>query len=170
MIVRHAHNHTALAVLIALALAACSSTDKPALLLASAPAAQTAPGPAAAGPASSGKACKLFTRSEIAAAIGAAVGEGTEWGSGFGGCEWSAGDDNAVQTALMPDRNYWEDLAESQGGEALSGIGEKAFVAPWMGSFRAGALTPQGAVYVMSPKRDVSVALLRTAVARMPTL
>ena len=170
MIVRQAHHHAALVALIALALTACSSTDKPAPPLASAPASTTQTASAAAEPAASSKACKLFTQGEIADALGTSVGKGTNWGSGFPGCEWSAGGDNAVQAALMPDRSYWENLAETTGGEALSGLGQEAFIAPWMGSFRAGALTPQGAVYVMSPKRDVSVTLLRTAVARMPTL
>jgi hypothetical protein len=50
----------------------------------------------------------------------------------------------------------------------LSGLGEEAFVAPWLNAFRAGALTPHGAIYVMTPRRDLSVALLRQAVERVP--
>ncbi len=118
----------------------------------------------------SSKSCKLFTRREITEALGESVGEGADWGLASMGCEWSAGEDRAVQAIVVPDPEYWENLAKSEGGEALSGLGEESFVAPWLGSFRAGALTPQGSVYVMSPKRDLSVALLRKAVERAPGL
>lgn len=141
-----------------------------------APQAQTAvtAGPIAPGASSplatsSSNTCNLFSRAEIAEALGAPVGEGADWGMASLGCEWSAGD-RAVQAIVVPDPEYWESLAKSEGGEALSGLGEEAFVAPWLGMFRAGALTPQGSVYVMSPKRDLSVSLLRKAVERAPSL
>lgn len=63
-------------------------------------------------------------------------------------------------------RDYWEDGTRQPGGEALEGIGEKAFVGPWLDDHRAGALTINGAVYVMSPSEDVSIRLLRDAVTR----
>ncbi len=134
------------------------------------PIATGASGPTAAAAMATSKTCKLFSRAEIAEAIGTPVSEGADWGLASMGCEWSAGEDRAVQAIIVPDPEYWENLAGSEGGEALSGLGEEAFVAPWLGAFRAGALTPHGSVYVMSPKRDLSVSLLRKAVERAPSL
>lgn len=114
-------------------------------------------------------ACKMFTRNEIAAAYGAAVAEGETSGPLGSGCSWAlkSGNYQSVMVQLVP-RDYWEDGTEQPGGEALAGIGEKAFVGPWLDDHRAGALTEKGAVYVMSPKREASVALLRQAADRMP--
>lgn len=111
------------------------------------------------------KACKLFSRDEIAAALGAAVEEGTNWAPG--GCEWRAGD-TAVHITIARTQD-WEPLDKSAGGESLQGIGKQAFVGPWLNDMRAGALTDTHTVYVMSPSRDVSVVLLRQAVARLPS-
>lgn len=109
------------------------------------------------------QACKLFSRDEVSAALGAAVDEGHDWNIG---CEWSAGD-KAVQAVVVA--NDWEPLAKSAGGEPLSGIGKEAFVGPWLGDMRAGALIDSRSIYVMAPTRDVAVKLLRQAVARMPS-
>ncbi len=110
------------------------------------------------------KACKLFTRAEIATALGAAVEEGTNWAPG--GCEWRAGD-TAVHITIARAED-WEPQDKSAGGESLQGIGKQAFVGPWLGDSRAGALTDSNTVYVLTPSRDVSVALLRKAVERLP--
>lgn len=107
-------------------------------------------------------ACKMFSRGEISAALGAAVDGGHDWNIG---CEWRAGD-QAVQVIVVADD--WEPLAKSSGGESLPGIGKEAFVGPWLGDMRAGALIDTRSIYVISPNRDVSVKLLRQAVARMP--
>lgn len=114
-------------------------------------------------------ACKMFSRKEIAAALGEAVEEGHTSGPLGTGCSWDAKDDDSrsVMVQIVP-RDYFEDGTDAPGGEALTGIGEKAFVGPWINDFRAGALTDKGAIYVMTPKREVSVALLRQAATRMP--
>jgi hypothetical protein len=118
--------------------------------------------------ASSDDVCRMFTRAEISKALGAQVSNGAPWGMFGGGCEWAAGEENAVQVVVVRDVSYWENLKSVQGGEALAGFGEEAFVAPWLDAFRAGALTEHGVIYVMTPKRDLSVALLRQAVERVP--
>lgn len=107
--------------------------------------------------------CKLFSRADISAALGATASEGHDWNVG---CEWRAGD-QAVQVVMVSAR-YWEPLAKSAGGESLPGIGLKAFVGPWTGSVRAGALTNTHSVYVTAPNRDIAVRLLREAVQRLP--
>ena len=113
--------------------------------------------------AANNQACKLLSRDEVSAAIDAPVDAGHDWNIG---CEWSAGD-KAVQVVVVNDD--WEPLAKSSGGESLPGIGKEAFVGPWLGDIRAGALIDTRSVYVITPTRDVSVRLLRQAVARLPS-
>ena len=108
-------------------------------------------------------ACKLLSRDEVGAALGTTVDEGHDWNIG---CEWRAGD-KAVQVIVVADD--WEPLAKSSGGESLPGIGKEAFVGPWLGDVRAGALIDTRSIYVITPTRDVSVKLLRQAAARLPT-
>ncbi len=109
-------------------------------------------------------ACKLFSRSDIATALGKDVDEGHNWAPG--GCEWKSGDD-VVQAVVMRTSD-WEPVGKEGGGESLPGIGNEAMVSPSLGSFRAGALTASNAIYVQAPTRDVAVKLLRQAVARLP--
>jgi hypothetical protein len=115
-------------------------------------------------------ACKMFSRAEISAALGAAVGEGYTSGPLGSACSWDVkGNDEQSVMVQIVSRDYWEDGTRAEGAEALTGIGEKAFIGPWIGDLRAGALTAKGAVYVMSPKREASIVLLRQAAERMPT-
>ncbi len=114
--------------------------------------------------AATDKACKLFSRSDIATALGKDAQEGHNWAPG--GCEWKSGDD-AVQAVVMRTSD-WEPVGKDGGGESLPGIGNEAMVSPSLGSFRAGALTASNAVYVQAPSRDAAVKLLRQAVARLP--
>jgi hypothetical protein len=118
--------------------------------------------------ASSDDVCRMFTAAEVSKALGVSVRNGAPWGFFGGGCEWAANEKDAVQVVVVRDTSYWENLKNVEGGEALSGFGKEAFVAPWLGAFRAGALTDRGCVYVMTPKREVSVDLLRRAVERIP--
>lgn len=113
--------------------------------------------------------CRLFTREEIAAAAGEPVAAGENAGPLGSGCHWmfENSDERGVMIQIVP-RDYWEDGTHQPGGEALSGIGEKAFVGPFLDEHRAGALTANGAVYVVSPKREISVALLNQAAPRVP--
>lgn len=113
-------------------------------------------------------ACKLLSRDEIAKALGAAVEVGETSGPLGSACSWKIkSQDRTVMLQFVP-RKYYEDGARQPGGEALAGIGEKAFVGPWLDDQRAGALTANGAVYVMTPKKDASVALLRAVATRVP--
>lgn len=105
------------------------------------------------------KACKLFSRDEVSAALGARVGDGHNWSPG--GCEWTAGDQNVHATVARP--QDWEG-----GGDAVPGVGKEAFVQPWLGDFRASAVTDSNSVYVLAPSRGVAVQLLRLAVTRLP--
>jgi hypothetical protein len=110
--------------------------------------------------------CKLFNAQEIGAALGKPVEHGHTAGPLGSGCSWEIkGQDRSVMVQIVP-RDYWEDGTHQPGGEALEGIGEKAFVGPWLDDHRAGALTANGAVYVMSPSKEVSVRLLREAVTK----
>ena len=118
--------------------------------------------------ASSEDVCRMFTGAEISKALGVSVRNGAPWGVFGGGCEWAANEKDAVQIVVVRDKSYWENLGNVDGGEMLPGLGEAAFVAPWLGAYRAGALTDRGAVYVMTPRRDLSVDLLRRAVERLP--
>jgi len=110
--------------------------------------------------------CKLFTAREIGAALGAPVADGYTSGPLGTGCSWPIkGQDRNVMIQVVP-REYWEDGTAQPGGTALEGIGEKAFVGPWLDDWRAGALTMNGAVYVMSRSKEASVSLLRDAALR----
>ncbi len=112
--------------------------------------------------------CKLLTRQQIAAALGKPVDEGHTAGPLGSGCSWPVkGTERSVMVQVVP-RDYWEDGTRQPGGEALEGIGEKAFVGPWLDDYRAGALTAKGAVYVMSPSKAASVTLLRDVAPRIP--
>lgn len=116
--------------------------------------------------AATDEACKLLTRDEVAAALRSAVDEGRNWSAG--GCEWRTGAGDAVQVVMARARD-WEPPATSAGGESLPGIGMEAFVGPWLGSARTGALTDRHSVYVTAPNRDVAVRLLRQVVQRTPS-
>lgn len=118
--------------------------------------------------ASMSPACSLLDRNDIGATIGAGVAEGRAWGAGGLGCEWVAGDDKVIQLVVIDDSQYWQDLATTDGGESLPAVGTQAFVAPWLGNFRAGVLTTAGCIYVMTPRREASVHLLRAAASRLP--
>lgn len=134
------------------------------------PGRELAPGQSSHGvTALANPACRLLDRNEIRAALGAGAAESRTWGAGGLGCEWAVGSGKVVQLVVVKDSQYWEDLAKADGGEALPAIAKQAFVAPWLGSFRAGALTPGGCIYVMTPRREVSVRLLRAAVHRLTT-
>lgn len=112
--------------------------------------------------------CKLFTKQQLSSALGAAVEDGETSGPLGSGCSWPIkGQDGSVMVQVVP-RDYWEDGTRQPGGEALEGIGEKAFVGPWIGEYRAGALTANGAVYVMCASKAASVALLRDVATRVP--
>ncbi len=110
--------------------------------------------------------CKLFTAEQIGDALGAAVENGHTAGPLGTACSYPIKDrDRSVMVQVVP-RDYWEDGTDQPGGEALQDVGEKAFVGPWLDDHRAGALTINGAIYVMSPAKDASVRLLREAVVR----
>ncbi len=110
--------------------------------------------------------CKLFTPQEIGSALGNTVEKGHVSGPLGSACSWPiAGQDRSVMIQVVP-RDYWEDGTNQPGGEPLEGIGELAFVGPWLDDQRAGALTLNGALYVMTPSKQASVALLRDLVAR----
>jgi hypothetical protein len=112
--------------------------------------------------------CKLFTREQIGSVLGTPVEGGHTAGPLGSGCSWQIeGSDRSVMVQIVP-REYWEDGTDQPGGEALEGIGEKAFVGPWLDEHRAGALTANDAVYVMSPSKDASVRLLRDVATRVP--
>lgn len=112
--------------------------------------------------------CRLFTAEQIGAALGASVRQGHTSGPLGSGCSWEIkGQDRSVMVQIVP-RDYWEDGTHQPGGEALENIGEQAFVGPWLDDHRAGALTVNGAVYVMSPSKETSVALLRDVALRVP--
>lgn len=112
--------------------------------------------------------CELFTAQQIGSVLGEAVEEGNTAGPLGSGCSWQIkGQDRSVMVQVVP-REYWEDGTRQPGGQALEGVGEKAFVGPWLDDQRAGALTANGAVYVMSPTKQASVALLRDVVTRVP--
>jgi hypothetical protein len=112
--------------------------------------------------------CKLLTASQVGAAVGTAVENGHTSGPLGSGCSWPIkGQDRSVMVQVVP-RDYWEDGTRQPGGVALEGIGEKAFVGPWLDDQRAGALTANGAVYVMSPSKEASITLLRDVATRVP--
>lgn len=146
------------AAAIALVVAACSQGGSDA--------GEISHAPDGASAATSGL-CKLLSRDEIAAAVGSPVADGNVAGPLGSGCQWELANERSVMIQVVP-RDYWEDGTNAPGGEALADIGEKAFVGPWLDDQRAGALTPNGAVYVISPSRDASVTLLRQVATRVP--
>ncbi|MEO6798458.1 MAG: hypothetical protein ABI178_00760 [Rhodanobacter sp.] len=46
---------------------------------------------------------------------------------------------------------------------------QKAFVGPWQGGARVGALAATHTICVTAPNRDIAVRLLREAVPRLPS-
>lgn len=130
--------------------------------------------------------CKLFTPKEVAAYVGAPLGEG-EGGliPGASGCAWSdEGTGNKLSVSVFPAGNALQLKAwgfESwEGFRAVPGIGAKAYVArsPIMeimgkkmgGEWQAGAIVGSDyvAVGLKGPKADADSALasLKEAVAR----
>ena len=91
----------------------------------------------AAGSASNNPLCKLFTVDEIASYEGAPVAAGTNAAMGTG-CQWihRQGEGNAmIQVASA---RYYEESGDAV--KSLPGVGEKAFVTPDMGGWKAGAI------------------------------
>lgn len=159
--VRQATGRLSAAAVVLLALLGTACAREPA------PSPSAATAIAVASPEVPTGACRLLTIAEVAAAVGAPVDAGEVTGPLESMCSWGIrdGSDRSVRLQLVP-REYWEDGARQPGGESLDGVGEKAFVGPWLDDQRAGALTPAGALFVMSPLRDASLALLRLAVPR----
>lgn len=77
-----------------------------------------------------------------------------------------AADPRSVTVILVP-LAEWRDGTGDPGGEPLPNLGERAFVAPWLDDQRAGARLADCGVYVLTPRRTLSVTMLRLAVARL---
>lgn len=123
------------------------------------------------GPAS--ELCGLFTPAEIGDAIGTAVEPGAVAAPGGTACQWDGTrDDEAyVQIQVIPGTEYWEPRRLTRGYEALSDVGEEAFVVPELGGWLAGVKTAARVTYVSmaggTASRDTAVRLLRTAHERL---
>lgn len=119
-------------------------------------------------PAATNRACHLFTKAELASLAGTAVSAAQGGVAGPQSCRWTleTADPRSITVILVP-VGEWRDGAGSPGGERLGAPGEHAFVAPWLDDQRAGTRTPGAGIYVLSPRRTLSVELLSRAAARV---
>lgn len=123
----------------------------------------------AAGSAARNPLCKLFTNEEIATYEGAAVSVGVNAAMGTG-CQWvdRQGEGNAM--IQMASARYYEESGDAV--KSLPGVGEKAFVTPDMGGWKAGTVQ-RGKTIVVSTgaSSDATkvVALLKETMKRVGT-
>ena len=120
----------------------------------------------AAGSADSNPLCKLFTVDEIVGFEGAPVAPGANAAMGTG-CQWmdQQGQGNAM-IQVAPSR-YFE--ASGEAVKDLSGVGEKGFVTPNFGGWKAGAIQRDKAIIVSTGSTSSEakvVALLKETMKR----
>ena len=121
----------------------------------------------AAGSADSNPLCKLFTVDEIAGYEGAPVAPGTNAAMGTG-CQWGDRQGDGYAMIQVASARYYEESGTAV--KSLPGVGEKAFVTPEMGGWKAGAIQRDKVIIVStggtSDAKKV-VALLREAMKRV---
>lgn len=121
----------------------------------------------AAGSADSNPLCKLFTVDEIAGYEGAPVAPGTTAAMGTG-CQWGDRQGDGYAMIQVASARYYEESGTAV--KSLPGVGEKAFVTPEMGGWKAGAIQRDKVIIVStggtSDAKKV-VALLREAMKRV---
>lgn len=153
-----AARRAALAALLGLA-AACSRPAPPA--------AETA----VAGWAGAADFCALFTTRQIADALGKPVNGGrANPGMGADGCQWDAMDARGTVLIQVLPAAMWADLAPGAGHRLVTGIGEKAYLAPSpLGGVQGGAVHGDSLYFVRldpAPADGVALGLLRNFVGR----
>jgi hypothetical protein len=90
------------------------------------------------GAAANNPQCKLYSKAEAGAYLGASV-SGMDNAAGGMGCQWLAkGDGNSMMVVVVPAR-YYEAASLAKGFKKLPGVGQKGFVVPDMG-WAAGAI------------------------------
>jgi hypothetical protein len=121
----------------------------------------------AKGSADANPLCKLFTVDEIASYEGAPVSAGANAAMGTG-CQWvhRQGDGNTMIQVVTA--RYYEESGEAV--KSLPGVGEKAFVTPDMGGWKAGAIQRDKAIIVSTGGTSSEakvIALLKEAMKRV---
>jgi hypothetical protein len=155
-------------LVLLVATAACKSGERPT----GGPGGAPAPGAAAPTEAPAAGICGLFSPQELAEVLGEPMKPGTVSGPLGSACTWDSEREGKDVMIQIVDADSYEDGSRASGGEALTGIGERAFAGPWLGGARAGALTATHAVYVLvsgtSDDRARAVALLPRVIERLP--
>ena len=121
----------------------------------------------AAGSADSTPLCKLFTVDEIAGYEGVPVTTGTNAAMGTG-CQWGDRQGDGYAMIQVASARYYEESGTAV--KSLPGVGEKAFVTPEMGGWKAGAIQRDKVIIVSTGGTSDAtkvVALLREAMKRV---
>lgn len=157
----------------ALILAGCSGTDGQADPGDTAAAGQEA-APTQTGSSARGEGpCALFTRAEIARIAGRPVSEGVVGAPGNTGCQWESAQDEETYVGIqvISDTQYWEPRHGVQGYQTHEGVAARAFTAPEMGGWLAGAMTDTRVAYAsingVNASRENALAFLKMLVARL---
>jgi hypothetical protein len=117
--------------------------------------------------------CALFTREEITRIAGRTVGDGIIGAPGNTGCQWDSAQDEETYVGIqvISDTQYWEPRHGVQGYQTHDGIAARAFTAPEMGGWLAGAMTDTRVAYAsingVNASRENALAFLKTLVDRL---
>jgi hypothetical protein len=123
----------------------------------------------AKGSAANNPVCKLFTAAEASKYVGKTVGTGENAALGSG-CQWAAKDyDGDMLVQIVPASNH-EQPTLAKGFQRLPEIGDKAFVLPEMGGWKAATLRGNESIIVSlagpAASQQATVALLKEVLAR----
>jgi len=151
---------------------AAAATDSPAAAASAAPSQGGGSASASTGGSTAGNdRCAAFTTAQVTALVGDAPFQTAEPGMlDVPGCQWyvSSGAGN-VNLQILPGSQYG-DWSGKPGATAVSGVGDSAFVGPYvLGGTMAGAQVG-GTFYFLTvapaPSNDVVVAFLKQAIAQ----
>lgn len=150
------------AVLAVLAMTACGGGEDGA-----APAAKGDPAAPASGP------CALFTQKEVEDLLGTRLGPG-QLNAPMGICQWDAStDEDAIfaQIQVLDDPDYYVEQTLADGFEALSDLGERAFLVHDSGGWTAQARTAGHVIAIRlvggKADRERTIRFLRLALERV---
>jgi hypothetical protein len=126
---------------------------------------------AGAGTAATNPQCRMFTRSEVAAFLGAPAKAGTNAAAGTG-CQWASvtGDGSSFVMLQIVRASDHSPPSAAPGFKKLSDVGARGFVVPQLGGWQAGAIQGAKSINVVTSGKTTSevqtIAFLRQAVTR----
>lgn len=121
------------------------------------------------GSAAANPVCKLFTSAEVARYIGKPVAKMGNAAMGSG-CQWSTKDYEGDMMVQVVPAQYHEEPRLAKGFKRLPDLGNKAFVVPEMGGWKAAVLRGQESIVVSvagpAASEQGAVGLLKETLAR----